>query len=178
MGGLPLTSIGVLFKRMAWNSKIRLLRRLSQENHYQTFFLGHPVFVLVYLCLHLVVYLYLWQIFCIRLFVFLCFFVFERQLAVGNSRQPGCGQKRMPQMSLRKKKKWSIDNRVITSACVPIVPTVPIWKIWLALVAQIGIWIYQCRRMWKWSFWFHIISSEVDVLAVAIDQWWFPTRKL
>ena len=117
-------------------------------------------------------------IFCIRLFVHLCFFVFERQLAVGNSRQPGCGQKRMPQMSLRKKKKWSIDNRVITFACVPIVPTVPIWKIWLALVAQIGIWIYQCRRMWKWSFWFHIISSEVDVLAVAIDHWWFPTRKL
>ena len=136
------------------------------------------VFVLVYLCLHLVVYLYLWQIFCIRLFVFLCFFVFERQLAVGNSRQPGCGQKRMPQMSLRKKKKWSIDNRVITFACVPIVPTVPIWKIWLALVAQIGIWIYQCRRMWKWSFWFHIISSEVDVRAVAIDHRWFPTRKL
>ena len=42
--------------------------------------------------------------FCIPLFVFLCFFVFERQLAVGNSRQPGCGQKRMPQMSLRKKR--------------------------------------------------------------------------
>ena len=40
---LDLISIGVLFKRKAWNSKIRLLRRLSQENHYQTFFLGHPV---------------------------------------------------------------------------------------------------------------------------------------
>ena len=40
---LDLISIGVLFKRTAWNSKIRLLRRLSQENHYQTFFLGHPV---------------------------------------------------------------------------------------------------------------------------------------
>ena len=40
---LDLISIGVLFKRTAWNSKIRLLRRLSQENHYQTFFSGHPV---------------------------------------------------------------------------------------------------------------------------------------
>ena len=40
---LDLISIGVLFKRTAWNSKIRLLRRISQENHYQTFFLGHPV---------------------------------------------------------------------------------------------------------------------------------------
>ena len=44
---LDLISIGVLFKRTAWNSKIRLLRRLSQENHYQTFFLGHPVLELV-----------------------------------------------------------------------------------------------------------------------------------
>ena len=43
---LDLISIGVLFKRTAWNSKIRLLRRLSQENHYQTFFLGHPVSIL------------------------------------------------------------------------------------------------------------------------------------
>ena len=41
---LDLISIGVLFKRTAWNSKIRLLRRLLQENHYQTFFLGHPVY--------------------------------------------------------------------------------------------------------------------------------------
>ena len=40
---LDLISIGVLFKRMAWNSKIRLLIGLSQEIHYQTFFLGHPV---------------------------------------------------------------------------------------------------------------------------------------
>ena len=43
---LDLISIGVLFKRTAWNSKIRLLRRLSQENHYQTFFLGHPVYII------------------------------------------------------------------------------------------------------------------------------------